>query len=131
MYLGSDRRQHPRYVLPSMYTEVALRPLRSNTFDFSGHAYDLSIGGMRFEMDRPVEPASDVAVKIILPTALGAVLTAPRAIFAMARVVWVNMDDVEMGGPVRMACVFRRFTRPGDEERIRHALSSGRYALAA
>ncbi|MEM1166210.1 MAG: PilZ domain-containing protein [Planctomycetota bacterium] len=125
-----DRRQHTRYALPSMYTDVAARTLEENTFDRSGHAYDLSLGGMRFELDRPLEPGSEIGVRIKLP-AYGLSFAERRPIFAMARVVWVNEDDLEQGGPIRMACVFRAFMQPGDRERIERALRSGRYALAA
>ena len=49
----------------------------------------------------------------------------------MANVVWLEEDDLENGGPIRMACVFRNFCHPGDEQRLLAQLSCGHYARAA
>ena len=130
MRVPSDRRQHVRFALPSMYTNIAIRPLDQDTFLYEGHAYDLSLGGMRFELDRPIEPGQDVGVRIMLPTA-GLAWVDRRPIFARANLVWLNEEDLTEAGPIRMACVFSRFMQPGDESRIERALHSGRYALAA
>ena len=126
----ADRRIYPRFVLPSMYTDIAIRTLDEQTFDLEGHAYDLSIGGMRFELDRGLEPGQVVAARLSLPSS-ALRWTDRRPIYAMTRLVWVNQDDIEECGPVRMACVFNRFMQPGDEARLVEALKSGRYALAA
>jgi hypothetical protein len=131
MQLGKDRRRHQRYVLPSMYTAVEVRSLESEAFEWKGHAYDISEGGMRFELDRPMEVGSDIAVRIELPGAQQLAISERRPVYAMANVVWVNPDDVDEGGPVRMACLFKRFVLPGDERRLRQRLRSGRYSLAA
>jgi hypothetical protein len=128
---GADRRQHPRYLLPSMYTEVALRLLDEDTFDHQGHAYDISVGGMRFEIDRPIEPGSAVALRIQLPGAESLRAWERRPVFAFANVVWLEEDDLDLPGPVRMACVFTRFCQPGDDQRLLRRLTSGRFSLAA
>lgn len=131
MHSGKDRRRHTRFVLPSMYTEVEARPLDSDTFDWKGHAYDISVGGMRFELDRPVEPGTQIALRLQLPGAQHMKLTDRRPVYVFANVVWIEEDDVEQGGPVRMACVFNRFVMPGDEARLHTRLRSGRYSAAA
>ena len=66
---ATDRRRHPRYLLPSMYTSVDVRPLSSDEYQWSGHAYDISLGGLRFELDHPIEPGTRVAIRIELPGA--------------------------------------------------------------
>lgn len=128
---AQNRRIHTRYHLPSMYTEVAVRELDSDQFRCHGHAYDISLGGMRFELDEVIEPGTPIAVRIQLPGPTIHRDEDRRAIFAMATVVWTEPDDLEQGGPVRMACVFRNFCHPGDEQRLLTQLSSGQYARAA
>ncbi len=131
METARDRREFPRYVLPSMYTSVEVRPLDSETYQWRGHAYDISEGGMRFEIDYPIEPGTAIAVRIELPGADRLRLTERRPVYAFANVVWLEEDDLDHAGPVRMACVFRRFVLPGDRERLIDRLHSGRYSLAA
>lgn len=131
MKLGKERRLHPRYILPSMYTLVEVRPLDSDEFKWKGHAYDMSEGGMRFELDTPIEPGTRIAVRVQLPGAEHLPITARRPVYVFANVVWIEEDDLRECGPVRMACVFSRFVLPGDDQRLRQRLKSGRYSLAA
>lgn len=131
MRIGSERRRHERYLLPSMYTAIEVRPGDEDHFKWSGHAYDLSVGGMRFELDEPIEPGTEIGVRITLPGAEHLRPIHRRPIYALATVVWVEPDDVESGGPVRMACVFKTFCQADDESRLRARLESGRYSLAA
>ncbi len=130
MSTNSDRRRYERYLLPSMYTAVAARELDSDEFTLTGHAYDISRGGMRFELDQPIEPGAKIALRIELPGS-GANWAEPRAVFAFANVVWIEEDDLDSTGPVRMACVFTNFCRAGDEDRLLKRLQSGRFAQAA
>ncbi len=131
MERAKDRRQHTRYVLPSMYTTVEVRPLDSEKFQWQGHAYDISEGGMRFELDHAVEPGTKIAMRLQLPGADRLALTERRPVYVFANVVWVEQDDLEHSGPVRMACVFTRFVMPGDRDRLQGRLTSGRYSRAA
>lgn len=126
-----NRRIHTRYSLPSMYTEISVREMDSTEFTSTGHAYDISLGGMRFELDQAIEPGTPIAVRILLPGPSSLRGTDRRAIFAMGHVVWTEEDDLEQGGSVRMACVFHNFCQPGDEQRLLSQLSSGQYARAA
>jgi len=125
----SDRRQHVRYEVPPMYTRITVRPLDSEEFLWDGHAYDVSEGGVRFELDEPIEPGTEVAVRIDLPATLGERRTDRRSAFAFANVVWLEEEDLP--GPVRMAAVFTRFPREGDKELLMRRLNDGRYSLAA
>lgn len=131
MRIGKERRQHERYLLPSMYTAIDIRTGDAEDFSLSGHAYDLSVGGMRFELDEALEPGTEVCVRITLPGAEHLRPLHRKPIYALASVVWIEPDDLESGGPVRMACVFKAFLQLGDEDRLRARLLSGRYSLAA
>jgi len=124
-----DRRRDDRYTLPPMYSRVLVRPLDCDEFIWDGHAYDISKGGVRFELDQAVEPGTPVAMRIDLPRAPISRSTDRRAIFVIANVVWIEEDDEP--GPVRMAAVFSRFAREDDERRLFESLQTGRYSLAA
>ena len=128
-----DRRMFPRFVVEAMYTPVAARVEveggEDAPFDLEGHAYDISEGGMRFELDRRVEPGTCMAIRIFMP-GLGE-RDEGRSVLVFANVVWA--EDAEEGGcpPYRMAAAFARFVRAGDRDRLIRHFSSGRYRLAA
>jgi hypothetical protein len=124
----ADRRRFPRFDLEPMYTEIAMRTLDSEEFMFAGHAYDISEGGMQFEMDRAFEPGTQVVFRITLPT-MNADHGPGRAVFVFANIVWLTDEDEP--GPVRMAAVFTRFARQGDAERLRNQFRTGAYRAAA
>ena len=129
MALGRERRQYQRYALPSMYTRVTVRLMDEQEFRWEGHAYDVSVGGMRFELDSPIDQATPVVVQIELP---GSDPTGdPEPVFVAANIVWLEEDDLEQPGPVRMACVFREFARAEDQDRLVRRLNSGRFSIAA
>lgn len=128
---AADRRAFPRYLLPSMYTNIAVRPLESDEFCWEGHAYDISQGGMRFEVDHPIPAGTPVAIRIELPGASSLRVADRKPVYVFANVVWIEEEDIDAAGPVRMACVFKRFVQPGDQERLMARLKSGRYSLAA
>lgn len=126
-----ERRAHTRFLLPSMYTNIAVRPLDQEEFTWEGHAYDISQGGMRFEIDHPIAPGTTVALRIELPGSASLKASERRPVYAFGNVVWIEEDDLDQAGPVRMACVFKRFVQPGDQERLLTRLKSGRYSIAA
>jgi len=128
--MNRDRRAHARYVLPAMYTAIAVRPGESDSFKYEGHAYDLSLSGVRFELDEPLAPGTTVGLRIDLPgfARYGGDADA-RPIYALANVVWI--EDEDQPGPYRMAAVFKRFAMAGGEHRLQRALTGGRYRLAA
>lgn len=130
--IGPNRRIHTRYQLLSMYTQIEVKAPGDDSYSLTGHAYDISLGGMRFELDQPIEPGTLIEVRIELPgsNAFWA-QHQPNLIGATAHVVWAEQDDIEDGGSVRMACVFREFADPGAERLLLSRLSSGSYARAA
>ncbi len=126
-----DRRRHPRFAVSPGYTPVRLRLLTEDHFTRSGHAYDISEGGVRFEMDIPVEPGTPVAMEIMLPEQPGVLHTNDgpgRAVFVIGNVVWC---DIEEPGPANMAMAITRYARSGDKERLMRRLTTGAYARVA
>jgi len=126
----NERRQHNRYELKPAYTRLLVRPEGEHHFTLEGHAYDISIGGMRFELDSPIEPGSPVGLLLDLPqpSPPGAIVGS-NLVAITGTVVWIDDDDAP--GPVRMAAIFHNFESPADEERLAKAISTGRYAAAA
>lgn len=123
-----NRRRQPRFLLSPMYHAVSVRRLSDGeTFADTGHAYDVSAGGIQFELDNAYEPGTEVAVQIHLPE--GFDIGPGRAVFAIGRVIWLG--DLEDPGPVRMAVAFRMFPRAGDQERLMNYVSAGRMRVAA
>jgi len=94
----NERRHHPRYTVDPMYSAITVQ--RRGGAEH-GHVYDVSLAGMRFELDRPMRRGSTVDVEVTLPGC-------ESAIRAKARVVRVfsNLDDP---GPRRMAVEFETF----------------------
>lgn len=127
----ADRRIFTRYTLPSFYTGVAVRPTDAESFDHEGHAYDISLGGMRFELDHALEPGSRIVCRIELPMGATEDAVDHWDVFVSATVVWIEPDDLEQPGPVRMACVFNTFANEKDQQRLERRLDSGRFRLAA
>jgi hypothetical protein len=127
---NTNRRRHERFALAPAYTEVAVRLLDSEHFTLEGHAYNISEGGVQFELDRPIAPGTPVAMRITLPRGRReAGDNGPgRAVFVLGNVVWLDESEP---GPARMALVVTRFARAGDRERLLERLSSGAYARAA
>jgi hypothetical protein len=126
-----NRRRHERFVLRPMYTPVAVRLLDRDNFELEGHAYDISEGGLFFELDEPIAPGTPVALRIALPAGSEADGAADEnGTCALARIVRLVQDDDEPG-PIPMAAVFTAWSRPGDRDRLLRRLASGRYARAA
>ena len=125
-----NRRQHPRFSVIPSYTSARVRLLTEENFSNSGHVYDISEGGVRFEMDSPIEPGTPVAMEILLPDRPGSMtLDGPgRAVFLLGNVVWCDADEP---GPAKMALVITRFARAGDRDRLMNRISSGSYARVA
>lgn len=131
MQTEANRRRFDRYKLRPAYTPIAIRLLDETNFGAEGHGYDISEGGVRFELDHPVAPGTAVAIRIMLPDTAQGDVGPGRAVFAFANIVWLQEEDLEENGPVRMAAVFSRFARAGDRERLLRSLATGAYAKAA
>lgn len=129
MKISGDRRQNPRFTVPSMYSKVMVRLLDEEDFTREGHAYDISAGGVRFELDGPIEAGTPIAMRIDLPHSRVERSTEWRDIFAFANVVWVEWDDAP--GPYRLAAVFTEFPSIEDAHMLDRRLCAGAYSAAA
>lgn len=128
MVSSVNRRQHERFQVNPGYTGMKLRQHPDEAgFSLEGHVYDISEGGVCFELDMPIEPGTTVSMMIDLPSNGGD--TGPgRAVFLTGNVVWCELDEP---GASRMAVAVTRFDRAGDKERLMRTLTSRRYLRAA
>lgn len=118
-----NRRRFDRFLLNPGYTPVAVRTLDEGTFAHKGHSYDISEGGVQFEVDRAIKPGTPVALRITLPIDPrdpDSTTLKGRQVIAYGNIVWLDESEP---GPVRMAATFSRFARPGDRERLLGRLS--------
>ncbi len=122
-----DRRRTERFITSPMHHAVSIRTFDADTFKYDGHAYDISEGGICFELMDPIAPGTEVGVMIHLP--IGFDRGPGRAVFVSGRVVWLS-DCTEVG-PVRMGVVFDRFSRVGDQQRLHRFLNQGICRAAA
>jgi hypothetical protein len=126
-----NRRRFERFELPCMYTGVGVRTLDSEAFDREGHAYNVSEGGVQFELDYGIAPGTPVALRIDLPPSVlvAGDIGPGRSVFVLGNVVW--LDDTDGPGPVRMAMAITRFARAGDRDRLMRIFSAGKLRRAA
>jgi hypothetical protein len=122
-----NRRRFPRFELKPMYAPVSVRVIEEERGIREGHAYDISEGGVRFEVDERLVVGTHVAMHITLPSTEREQLAPGPTIMAFARVVWVEEEDEVP--PFRCAAVFTSFARLGDRERLMRAFSTGRYRM--
>ena len=123
-----NRRSHERFQLNPGYTGMALRRHPDEAeFELEGHVYDISEGGICFELDRPIDPGQTVSVRIDLPMN-GIDIGPGRAVFMTGNVVWC---DLEEPGASKMAMVITRFDRAGDRERLIKSLTTGHHLRVA
>lgn len=123
-----NRRRHERFRLPPMYTTVSVCPLERPDDVREGHAYEVSEGGIRFELDAPMPLGADIVIRLTLPAIAGEPAV-DRTIFARGRVLRIVDEDAP--GPVRMAARFTRFIREADRDRLLARFSTGHLARAA
>lgn len=111
-----ETRLSPRFALPPMYTLVRVKLDGEDRFLRSGHAYDISNSGMRFELDEPLPPGTRVTVKAMLPGPAPVCFTATGAIVRLH-------DDSPEPGPARMAICFETFGPITDQTKLNQYLS--------
>ena len=115
-----NRREYERFAVTPGYTSTGVRVHPDETtFDRDGHIYDISEGGICFELDIPLEPGCTISMRVDLPANVGDIGPG-RAVFVTGNVVWCNIDEP---GPAKMAMVITRYDRAGDKERMIRALS--------
>ena len=104
-----ERRRHPRYPMPPAATELHVRRDGRRRFDLTGRVHDISAGGVRFELDGPLDPAEEVDVRVVLPARPG---VPRRAIRARGRVV--RLIDPEGADAAQIAMAFTQVRVPRD-----------------
>jgi len=117
----AEARTQPRVPLPAMYTLLRVRPIGEARYRWTGHIYDVSLSGMRFELDATLDPGAEVEVRVMLPG------TGHCTFRASGRVV--RLHDGEFG-PCRMAMNFDRFQNPADRARLEAYLTGHQRAAA-
>lgn len=110
-HTSRDQRQHPRIKVPAMYTLIRARVQGSNRYNWTGHIYDVSLGGVRFELDMPIDVGTQLELRGMLP---GSGHTTFRA---TGKVVRIHSDPREPG-PAIMALQFQAFQSPMDRHRL-------------
>lgn len=81
-----------------------------------GHGYDISMSGMRFELDDELAAGTEVSVEVYPPAE-----REPIRMRAVVVRVFAHDDDP---GPRRMAVQFTAFERPEDRDRLARRLDS-------
>lgn len=122
--MSAEARAFPRLKLPAMYTLLRIRPRGENRYRWTGHIYDISPSGMRFEMDDEVPAGTELEVRAMLPGGVHTTFT------ATGRVVRLHDDDPACP-PVRMAMAFDAFSHPIDRQRLCDYLADRGLRLAA
>lgn len=130
----SDRRAHTRFPLKPMYSgiEVKLASSAENSEPYEGHAYDISRGGVSFELDDIIEPGTPILLRLTLPEWLLGLVEGEEDLTSVqvrGTVVWADNDGVN--GPVRMAATFHAFGSDAERELFLRTLKSRRHAIAA
>lgn len=109
-----DHRRHPRKSLPIGYAQVRVRLPGQQRFSLTGHAYDVSMSGIRFEVDRPIPLGKAIDLQIQLPASCDDWTEHP--IRAKAKCVRLHDDDTT--GPVRMGACFINLHKPTDQRQL-------------
>jgi hypothetical protein len=122
-----NRRQFERFAVIPAYTEVLVR-LPGRREPLEGHAYDISEGGVRMELDETIEPGTSIVVEVKLPPG-NSNKTGIEEVLARGTVMWADDDGVP--GPVRMGVLFDEFASNVDRDRLLGRFATGAYNRAA
>lgn len=119
-----NRRAHERFRLAPMYTDVVARCCdEQNAGAIGGHAYDISEGGMRLELDQRFTPGRRLDLAVTLPGT-------DEPLHFTGEVVWRHDADDDPG-PCRMAVRIVAFATDRDRIRLLRYLGAGHLYRAA
>lgn len=107
-----NRRRVDRFTVEPMYSSVSVTHKGRGAGD--GHVYEVSLGGVRLELDEALPRRAPIELEITLPGC-------PDAIAAKGRVVEVY-DAADDPGPRRMVVAFESF-KDGAEATLKRYLS--------
>lgn len=122
--MSAESRAYPRLKVPAMYSLVRVRPVGEERYLWTGHIYDVSLSGMRFELDHALEPGTAVEVRGILPGQ-------SHVTFRASGTVVRFHDDSDEPGPTRMGMNFNSFHNETDETRLSDYLGDHGLKIAA
>lgn len=94
----AERRRDPRYRLNAAYTQVRVIRRDGAHNKLCGHAYDLSRGGVRFEVDAPLVVGEVLDLELMLPGREQAWVGGTGTV--------VRRHDVDEVGPIRFGVMF-------------------------
>lgn len=120
----AEARRLPRLKVPAMYTLLRVRIAGESRYRWTGHIYDISLSGMRFELDKPLDPGTRVEVRGMLP---GQTHTLFRATGQVVRI----HEESDQPGPVRMGMAFESFNNAVDRRRLSTYLTDAGLRQAA
>ncbi|MEX0887059.1 MAG: PilZ domain-containing protein, partial [Phycisphaeraceae bacterium] len=122
---SSEHREHPRHPLPAMYTHVRVRAEGEVGFTRAGYIYDVSLSGMRFELDQALAPGTAIEARCMLPGQA-------HVFFSVAgRVVRQHDEEDTTFGPTRLGMRFEAFHRSTDRMRLEAYLNEAMAVSAA
>ncbi len=120
----AENRIAPRLKLPPMYTLIRVKPLGEANYQWTGHVYDVSETGIKFELDSPLQAGEEIQIKAILPG------LQHTTIEAHGRVIRIH-DSEQDFGPCRMAMIFDQFDTHVDKMKLTNFLNTQGLKLAA
>lgn len=120
---SSNRRVHQRRSVAAMYSAVEAKPIGGFGPTASGHIYDVSLGGVRIDLDDPVAPGTDLRLALHLPAESKAI----RVTGTVMRVFDADDDPICQRTGVR----FVAFEDAADETRLRRFLGEDVVRAAA
>ncbi|MSR40462.1 MAG: PilZ domain-containing protein [Phycisphaerales bacterium] len=100
---GPERRQCARFHVEPMYSSVRVREIGALATPRNGHLYDLSMRGMRFEIDEAIAVGTELEIEIHLPALR-------HAVVLRAHVVREDSEEL-LFGPMSVAVEFGRDAR--------------------
>jgi len=106
-----------------MYTLIRVKPHGDEIFLWTGHIYDISATGIRFELDQSLAPGSLVDVRVLLPGATHATFE------ATGRIVRIH-DEWDTQGPIRMGLIIDHFAADEDQRQLHTYLSQTQLSAA-
>ena len=120
----AEFRQSSRLKLSPMYTYIRVRPHDSGEFCWTGHIYEVSDTGLRFELDQAVPLGTAVEVQATLPGRCS--ITANLS----GRIVRYH-DDPDDTGPIRLGMIIESFSTEEDRRLWLGYIRSSRLSEAA
>ncbi len=119
-----NQRAFERFSLPPMYSPITVQRGNGGPAQMlRGHAYDISEGGARVELDEALDAGESIEIVVSLPGS-------SRALKAKAQVAWIAEADDDPG-PRRVGFRFDGFATPTDRHALLEYLGSGFLARAA